>query len=279
MSQYVDDIEFNKLVAGRADIDLVQLMLELAGDAYPDLDRMGCLIDLDRLAVACDLRQSIHASPVSIRDRLEAISRQLYDVEGFHGNRDAYYDPANSYLNEVLARRCGIPISLGVVYMAVARRAGVKMFGVNTPGHFVLGCLAEGEVLYVDPFNGGDVLDFYECRRRVERVLGQHDVLSSANFQPACPLEIAARVLRNLKAAYAMESNWQAALPVQRRLASMLPRCAAEQRDLGLLYLRTGQPYRALNLLEDYMASCGSDQAAAVQTSVRTARKMVAELN
>jgi regulator of sirC expression with transglutaminase-like and TPR domain len=279
MSQFVDDIEFRKLVAGRADVDLVQLMLELAGDAYPDLDRMDCLIELDRIAVACDLRQSIFARPAPIRERLEAISRQLYDVEGFHGNREAYYDPANSYLNEVLARRCGIPISLGVVYIAVARRAGVKMFGVNTPGHFVVGCMSEGEVLYVDPFNGGDVLDYCECRRRVERVLGQPDVLTSANFQPACPLEIGVRVLRNLKAAYAMESNWSAALPVQRRLATLLPRCAAEQRDLGLLYLRTGQPYRALNLLEGYMATCGSEQAAAVQTSVRTARKMVAELN
>jgi regulator of sirC expression with transglutaminase-like and TPR domain len=279
MSQYSNDIEFSKLLAGRCDVDLVQLMLELAGDAYPDLDRMGCLIDLDRLAVACDLGRSAHGWGAPVRQRLEAISRQLYEVEGFHGNSDAYYEPENSYLNQVLARRCGIPISLGIVYMAVARRAGVKMFGVNTPGHFVLGCLAEGEMLYVDPFHGGDVLEFCECRRRVERVLGQCGVLTSANFQQAAPLEIAARVLRNLKAAYAMQNNWSAALPVQRRLAALLPRCAGEQRDLGLLYLRTGQPYRALHLLEDYMAVCGSDQAAAMQTSVRTARKMVAELN
>ncbi len=138
MSEFDGYPEFNKLVAGRSDVDLVPVMLELAGDAYPDLDRVDCLLQIDHLAVACgDLRTT--QATLSTRERLATISRVLYEVEGFHGNREAYYEPQNSYLNEVLARRCGIPISLGVLYMAVAARAGLKMFGVDMPGHFVIG--------------------------------------------------------------------------------------------------------------------------------------------
>jgi len=124
--------EFSKLLSGRPEIDLVQFMLELAADAYPDLDRIGCLMEIDRLGVSCCDYAAAQASR-GTRARLTAISQFLYGVEGFHGNRDDYYEPQNSYLNEILARRCGIPISLGILYMAVAARAGVKMFGVNTP--------------------------------------------------------------------------------------------------------------------------------------------------
>ena len=176
-------------------------------------------------------------------------------MAGFRGNQDSYYDPRNSYLNDVLARRLGIPISLAIIYTAVGRRAGLDLYGVGTPGHFVVGCRGSGgETLYVDPFTDAAILDEAACRERIHQVLGQTDVLTDEHFRPATTREIAARVLRNLKAAHAMRDAWPAALPVQLRLTSLLPDVLDERRDLGLIYLRNNDPHRATALLEQYVA-------------------------
>jgi regulator of sirC expression with transglutaminase-like and TPR domain len=278
MSQFDGNPELDKLLASHGEIDLVQFMLELAADAYPDLDRVGCLLEVDRLGVACG-DCHVGCCGLSLRKRLAAMSQLLYEVEGFHGNREAYYEPQNSYLNEVLERRCGIPISLGILYMAVATRTGLRMFGVNTPGHFVVGCRAAGEVLFVDPFTNGDVLDQCACKRRIEETLGKKDSVTDEDFRAAAPIDIAARVLRNLKAAYAMQDCWLAVLRVQKRLAALLPQVPQERRDLGLVYLRLGEPTKALPVLEQYLHVCGSQQAAALQPSLQAARRMIAELN
>ena len=278
MSQFDGNPELDKLLASHGEIDLVQFMLELAADAYRDLDRVGCLLEIDRLGVACG---DCHADCCgqSLRKRLAAMSQLLYEVEGFQGNREAYYEPQNSYLNEVLERRCGIPISLGILYMAVAARAGLRMFGVNTPGHFVVGCSAGGEVLFVDPFTNGDVLEQGDCKLRIEQTLGKKDSVANEDFRAAAPIDIAARVLRNLKAAYAMQDCWPAVLRVQKRLAALLPQVPQERRDLGLVYLRLGEPTKALPVLEQYLHVCGSQQAAALQPSLQAARRMIAEMN
>jgi regulator of sirC expression with transglutaminase-like and TPR domain len=278
MPQPASNHEFEKLVSGQEDIDLVHLMLEFAGDAYPDLDRVGCLLEIDQLGVACSHVREAGPSHCP-RQRLAAISRVLYESEGFHGNHEEYYDPRNSYLNEVLKRRCGIPISLGILYMGVASRAGMRTFGVNSPGHFVLGCQEGNETWYVDPFGVGDVLDQAACRQRIEQMIGKHGVVCDSHFRPATTLEIAARVLRNLKTAYAMQERWPCMLRVQRRLTTLLPACADERRDLGLVYLRTGEPVRALEMLEPFVADCPRDQAEALKPSLKAARRMIAEWN
>jgi regulator of sirC expression with transglutaminase-like and TPR domain len=275
MSDFAGDIQFRRLIEGQGGVDLVHLMLEFARDAYPNLNPVECLLAIDQLGVACDDLPCAASLP----DRLGAISRVMYDVEGFHGNREEYYDPRNSYINDVVERRCGIPISLGILYMAVAARAGVKMFGINTPGHFVVGCACAQRCWYVDPFTGGDVLDQDACRRRVEQMVGKTNVVRADHFHPATPLEIAARVLRNLKAAYAMQEQWPEVLCVQRRLTALLPQVADERRDLGLVYLRLGEPARALSELEPYLASCPREQAEALRPSIQAARRMAAERN
>ncbi len=278
MSQHEANCEFDKPLSGRREIDLLQFMLDIAADAYPKLDRVGCLVEIDRLGVAC--QDTIHRCACrDLRDRLTAVSRLLYDVEGFHGDHETYYEPHNSYLNEVLARRCGIPISLGILYMAVAARAGIRTFGVNAPGHFVVGCCAGGEPLFVDPFNAGDVLDQHACKCRIEQMTGTKNVVCRDHFRAAAPVDIAARVLRNLKAAHAFEHRWPRVLGVQRRLAALLPHVPQERRDLGLVYLRVGQPSKALGMLEPYLRVCGRQQAAALGPSIQAARRMLAESN
>ncbi len=278
MSDFAGDVEFQKLLQGQADVDLVRLQLELAADAYPEVDHLGCLLEIDHLAVACgDQLEAV--SPQDMRGRLAAISRVLYEVEGFHGNRESYYEPENSYLNRVLARRCGIPISLGILYMAVASRVGVNMFGTNAPSHFVIGCTQADQTLFVDPFNGGEILDREGCERRIHETIGREGIVCDVHLRPATALETAVRVLRNLKAAYARASDWRSALPVQQRLIALLPCDPQEKRDLGLIYLRAGLPKQALAIFEQFAANGGQQHAAALAIHMRTARKLIAEMN
>jgi len=278
-SAFSDNPEFAKLLAGRDDeVNVTRLMLEFAADAYPGLDSNATLVELDRLGQAAHeaLRGLSHAS---IAERLEAITRLLYEQEGFRGNRESYYDPRNSYLNDVITRRLGIPITLSLVYTAVGRHAGLKLFGVGSPGHFVVGCHGGGETLYVDPFSDGDVLDEAACAKRIEEVLGQKGVVTSEHFRAATSREIAARVLRNLKAAHAMRDAWPAALPVQLRLVALLPDVLDERRDLGLIYLRNNAPYPAARLLEEYIRQAPPEAAEPVIPFLRTAHRAAAERN
>ncbi|HVW37381.1 MAG TPA: transglutaminase-like domain-containing protein [Pirellulales bacterium] len=277
---FASDVEFNKLVSGRNDVDLIELMLEFAADAYPDVDRCRQLLEIDRLGELARRRiAELDAERRSLEERLQTISRLLYAEERFQGNEEAYYDPRNSYLNEVLARRTGIPISLAIVYMAVAARAGVHTFGVAAPGHFVVGAREARESWFVDPFHLGLVLDRDECRRRIEQVLGEPGVIGDGHFRPASAREIGARVLRNLKAAYVMDNQWAPALPVQQRLVLLLPEALDEGRDLGLMYLRNGRPMQALTLLKEYLENCSEEQAQAVEPYLRAARRLAAEMN
>jgi regulator of sirC expression with transglutaminase-like and TPR domain len=274
------DCQFQKLLSERTDICLPALMLEFAGDAYRDVDTLGCLAEIDRLGQRASRRIAALGGPGrDVRASLHAISELLYCDEGFHGNSADYYDPRNSYLNDVLERRCGIPISLGILYMAVARRCGVPMRGVATPGHFVIACCGNQQTLYVDPFTDGDVLTRQECEARIVECIGRAVRLSDSHFEPVGPREIAVRVLRNLKSAYARLDRWPAMLPVQRRLTLLLPDAPEERRDLGLVLLRTGSARRALEILEPYLRDCGREQAEELKPYVKSARRMVAELN
>lgn len=274
----VADPEFCKLLAGCHEVDLIRLMLELAVDAYPELDRVGCLMELDRLGAAC--RTAVERIPCAQHsERLRAISQVLFQVEGFHGNREDYYEPENSYLNQVLERRTGLPITLGIVYMAVASRAGLKMFGTNTPGHFVVGCLTHGEPLFIDAFSHGEVLDRPSCVERIVQMVGKPGVVTDVHFRPASAHDIVCRVLRNLKTAYGMRESWRPLLAVQRRLVALLPDVADERRDLGQIALRAGLPCEACQALEVYGKLVGGELDAESQAALKVARKMVAELN
>ncbi len=181
-SPFAGNIEFHKLLAGQTDVDLPQLMLEFATDAYPQLDGSVCLDELDRLGRLVAYELTRLPGSRSLEFRLAAVSRVLYETEGFRGNEEQYYDPRNSYLNEVLERRLGIPISLGVVYMAVAARVDLQVDGVCAPGHFVLTCSDDDERWFIDPFSAGEVLSLESCRRRVESRLGEDQVLSRGAF-------------------------------------------------------------------------------------------------
>jgi regulator of sirC expression with transglutaminase-like and TPR domain len=275
---FSDNPQFARLLAQRdVEVDIPQLMLEFATDVYPDLSANSSLLELARLGEAA--RKMVSAAGGDIANRLKAVSELLYQQEGFRGNQDSYYDPRNSYLNDVLERRLGIPISLAIVYTTVGRLAGLDLFGVGSPGHFMVGCHGNGQTLYIDPFDDGEILDEEACRERIERVLGQQNVISSEHFRAATTREIAARVLRNLKAAYAMADSWREALPVQLRLVALLPEAPDERRDLGLIYLRNGDPHPATKLLQEYVEHAPAEAGEAVLPFLKSARRMAAERN
>ncbi|MBI1903173.1 MAG: tetratricopeptide repeat protein [Planctomycetia bacterium] len=278
MQEFAHNPHFQRLVDGATDVDLVELMLEMAHDAYGELDLATCRSEVERLAERARRRVGrLLPGAAGVRDGLAKVAVLLCQDEGFRGNREDYDDPRNSYLNEVLQRRLGIPIALGVLFIAVARRANLPVYGVPTPGHFVVGCQAGSEAVYLDPFSGSEILSREDCRRRVEAMTGMRDWPEDL-FRPASVAEIAVRFLRNLKAAYARREQWAQALPVQARLAALLPECSDEQRDLGLVLLRNGQAWPALSLLERYVEK-RPDEAAVMRPFLRTARRLGAEMN
>src|SRR5687768_16227336 len=183
--------------------DLAPAALAIARVEYPSLNPGSYVAALDRMGQEAAARMQ-HTADDSVR----AFNEYLYDEQGFSGNRDRYDDPRNSFINEVLNRRVGIPISLAVVYLEVARRAGLHVDGINFPGHFLLRARdavatdARSEVVIIDPFHGGAQLSEYDCRQLLRQHVGDQAAFDTALLAPATRHEIVVRMLVNLKRLY-----------------------------------------------------------------------------
>lgn len=179
-----------------SDIDLEEGALLIAMFCYPDLNSTDCRNELDRLSDEIALRLIRKNRPEEI---IRQINRYLFLEQGFHGNTRNYYDPDNSYLNRVLERRAGIPISLSIVYLLVAKRLGLAIVGVGLPGHFMLKYEGEGFCLFLDAFNNGQILTRDEC---IRFLLNSGYEVQSGYFAPAPVRDILTRMLRNLVYVY-----------------------------------------------------------------------------
>jgi regulator of sirC expression with transglutaminase-like and TPR domain len=277
IAPYAEGPEFVRLVRGDERADLTRLTLEIARDAYPELDPAACLDRLDRLA---DRVRDRCRDGARLNQILGQINWVLFTEEGFRGNDDDYYDPRNSYLNDVLDRKLGIPISLSVLYMAVAQRIGLPMSGVNLPGHFVIRTGFGGTPTFVDPFHQGLLLDRAGCVRRVAEVTGQSVELDDDQLAP-CPVStIIARMLRNLKAVYLRDGDFASSLPVMRRLVALTNGHPIERRDLGVACLHAERPGEAIDHLEAYLdARPHAADFRAVNAMLRAAWRDVAASN
>ncbi len=164
----------------------------------------------------------------------------LFEEEGFRGNGEEYYDPRNSFLNDVLARRLGIPITLSVITIEVARRVGLAVEGVGLPAHFVVAAAVDGDEVVVDPFGGGRVIDRKDAEAIVARALGRSVKLTDAHFGKTPRTEIVTRMLNSLKAIYAQRREWGKALGVIDRLLVIEDGNAAlkRERETALVELR-----------------------------------------
>ncbi len=246
---------FAELVS-RDQFALAEACLLAAQDAYPDLDVGACIDRIDAIAAAVRERLAADASP---EQRVAALGRHLFAELGFRGNAEAYYDPRNSYLNQVLERRVGIPISLSVVYLEAARRVGIAAQGIAFPGHFLVKVRLGRGALVLDPFDGGAPQSQAGLRARLEQALppgrGAMQALD-AYLEPATAREIVARMLRNLKTIYLRSGALESALAVMQRLLLVVPESAEELRDRGLLYARLECHRPAAADLQSYLRRC-----------------------
>jgi regulator of sirC expression with transglutaminase-like and TPR domain len=269
--------EFHRLLAGEPRPCLLRIALEIARDAYPELDPGPYLDAVDALAERVRQRCGPGARPRAV---LGQINWALFVEEGYEGNRDNYFDPRNSYLNEVIDRKRGIPISLSVLYQAVGERLGLALQGVNLPAHFMLRLDEPGSPVFIDAFHSGELLDPRGCRRRIAD-LSRNPVTLSDEQLASCPARVVvARMLRNLKAIYLGTSDFVSALPVQRRLAALEQDDPDEQRDLGMVCLQAECVGEAIDPLAAYLAAKpDADDAPQVGALLAAARRTVAEWN
>jgi len=213
-------------------IDVTEAALWVAAEARPELDvtrYRGKLIELANRA-----SQRL-ASARDTSDRVAQLVRFLHDDEGLRGNESDYYDPRNSWLCDVLDRGLGIPITLSIVWVDVARRLGLRAAGVGFPGHFLVQVAAEdGAEILVDPFHGR-LLDLHDCATLLARSAGSGASLEPALLRPAAPREILVRLLRNLKHAHAQRAELEAAIACCERILLLIPGEPGELRDRELL--------------------------------------------
>ena len=248
----VDLERFAELVS-QDQFDLAQASLLLAQDVYPDIDVSAYLERLDDIAAA--VKRTV-ASDAFAEQKVLALNRHLFYEMRFSGNIDDYYDPRNSYLNEVIERRTGIPITLSILYMEIGRRLGLRLQGVSFPGHFLVKLRVTGGQLVLDPFCGGEAQSESELRARLARVLPQREADTlplSQILQAATPRQILARLLRNLKGIYLQSEEAQNALGVMQRMVMVAPHAAEEVRDRGLAYYKLDCFRAALADLQDYL--------------------------
>jgi regulator of sirC expression with transglutaminase-like and TPR domain len=267
-----------------AEIDLVEAALLIAAEEYPDLEVAAHRRALERLGDGA--RARVGEAAIGTRGGLgprrvvEALNRFLFDECGFRGNREAYYDPRNSFLNDVLTRRTGIPITLSLVYVEVGRRVGLPLFGIGFPGHFLVGCDAPEGRLLIDPFEHGRLLTEEDCIARLARLHGRSVPFARHYLAPIGPRAFLGRMLGNLKAIYLEREDHARALATVDRILLLYPDCAEERRDRGLLHLKLQAFSLAASDLEAYLAACpGAADRDQVGRYVATVRQILARLN
>jgi regulator of sirC expression with transglutaminase-like and TPR domain len=279
--------------ADRPGQDLAAPAMLVARIEYPRLDPEPYLARLDQMGDAAARFVAANAgtdAPLAVR--IDAINRYLFGELGFAGNREHFDDPRNSCLNEVMDRKTGIPITMALIYIEVARRAGLRAEGINFPGHFLARCLQDQHTanaddgLIVDPFHGGAILNEQECRK----LLQPH--MSDAAFEPsllarATRRQILARMLLNLKKLYVKMHSFPQARQTTDALLALQPSSLADLRDRGLLAYHMSDFSHALRDLEDYLklarlSEQDDDQkkeTEQVWEHVKTLRRRVAQLN
>lgn len=259
----------------RAPLDIAELALSLARDEYPFLDVEAALAEVN--ALAHDARNLVRGD---FTGKVNGLCRFLFHELGLHGNTREYYDPRNSYFNQVLERRTGIPISLSAVTMAVGARVGIHIEGVGLPGHFIVRASSNGEEILLDPFHGGRVLTREDCENLVRQVTGIEFEATRANLG-RIPLGLMLqRMLNNLKAIYLKAEDFPRAIRVLERLRQLVPEDVQQRRDLGGVLLKAGQIGKAIDHLQAYLdAAPEADDAKIIHTLLKQARGLVAQWN
>jgi regulator of sirC expression with transglutaminase-like and TPR domain len=246
-----------------ADESPVRAALAVARIAYPGLDADRWIAALDEFGDTArrHLELGVGGRPPRAT-RLRIVAEYVFGQLGFSGDREHYDDPRNSFLNDVIARRAGIPITLAVVFIEIARRAGVRLEGVNFPGHFLVRCPPDpgepdGDPIVLDPFHGGVSLDEDDCLRLLRTHAGAHALVGAEMLQTAGKRATLLRMLLNLKRALVRQRSFQQARDVTDLLVALDPSALTELRDRGLLASQLQDYSGALRDLEAWLRLSG----------------------
>jgi regulator of sirC expression with transglutaminase-like and TPR domain len=258
-------------------IDLVRAVLLIARTEYPDLEIESYATRIEELA----RRVASQAEDAHPRHAIAALNRVLFDEEKLQGNRTDYYDPRNSFLNDVLDRGLGIPITLSIIYMEVARRVGFPLAGIGMPGHFLLKHYsAEGNETLIDCFNRGDILSPQDCQQRLDEIYSGELNLQPEYLHPISRRQILTRVLNNLKTVYLSTRNFRKALPIADLILVVHPRSPEDLKQRALLRYSLGLHRLAAEDLEEYLKiSPSASDADDVRQMTVSIRRVLAQMN
>ena len=232
------------------EIDLAKAALAFARTEYPDLDIEEYLNALDTMAEEVRERLIEERYPLKV---IKTINSYLFDDLGFEGNTRNYYDPRNSFLNDVIDRRTGIPITLSIIYLEIAKRIDFPMVGIGMPGHFIIRPNFENAGIFVDAFNQGEILFEQDCEERLQQVYQQPVKLEPRFLAPVSNREILVRMLTNLKMIYLHQREFNKALVTIDGILILVPDNPNELRDRGLLYYELNEWSKAVPDLESYL--------------------------
>lgn len=265
------------MTKGEEAINLAEAALLIAQEEYPDIDIAAYLDRLDRMTDEIGKRSRDAQEP---RSCLEALNRYLFNNVRFRGNAEEYYDPRNSFLNEVLDRRTGIPITLSTIYLEIGWRLGMPLQGVGFPGHFLVKyCLSEGEIV-IDPFHQGTVLTAEDCQSQLDQFYGGRVRFRQGFLAAATKRQILTRILTNLKGIYLAAKDHRRALAAVERILLIDPDLGREIRDRGMLRIQLEQTSQGITDLERYLTmNPQADDAEEIRTRLRDWRQALASLN
>ncbi|MDJ0704289.1 MAG: tetratricopeptide repeat protein [Leptolyngbyaceae cyanobacterium MO_188.B28] len=241
---------YQEIQQADATINLAAAALYIAQEAYPDLDPEVYLNALDVMASEASERMPAEPYPLKI---IQALNCYLFEDLKFSGNSLDYYNPRNSFLNDVIDNRMGIPITLSLVYLEIAKRLDFPMAGVGMPGHFLIRPLVEDMTVLVDPFHQGEVMFEEDCQTRLQQIFGGAVQLQPQFLEPIQSKQFLVRMLTNLKMLYIKREEIPQALAAIERILLLFPDNARELRDRGLLYFHTGRLIEARQDLESYL--------------------------
>ena len=284
---------FIDLVAGEdASINLARAALLFALEEYPQLDiecylkqldllaaRVRKVLGLDELELESGTLTQL-PNDIDLLKVIDAMNLVLFEQEHFQGNQDDYYNPSNSFLNDVLENHRGIPITLSLLYMEVGRRIGLQLEGIGLPFHFVVRCRLPNEDIYIDPFEKGRLLSDKDCRERINRLF-RHKVHFDPHWlEPVSQRQILVRMLANLKNIYINQEDYVRALSICDRILLLVPNAPLERRDRGIVHFHLKHYARALQDLTAYVEHAPKDEDTSdVRQQIKAIRQMIALMN
>ena len=276
MKNVAEDALFELAQLENDQIDLAKGALLIAKAAYADLDIEAYLQQLNQMA---EELQSQIGDEADTSDQINRLNHYLFEVQGFAGSsQEHYYDPRNSYLNEVLERKTGIPITLSVVYMEIGKRIGLPLVGVGFPGHFIVKHRDLEAV--IDPFEKGQILSDEDLSERLTQIFREPVSVHPRFLQAVTNKEILARMLRNLRQIHFRQEEHEQAVNVAEQITWLAPQSAQDYRDLGYLYYQVNAYGKSLAAFNTYLRlSDDPPDQEEISRNIRVLTQQIAKLN